>query len=33
VSWLLVLKAAADHDVDLRNGSPDRAWAQGYVDQ
>jgi uncharacterized protein YndB with AHSA1/START domain len=33
VSWLLVLKAAADHGVDLRNGAPDRAWAQRYVDQ
>jgi uncharacterized protein YndB with AHSA1/START domain len=33
VSWLLVLKAAADHGVDLRNGVPDRTWAQRYVDQ
>ena len=33
VSWLLVLKAAADHGVDLRNGSPERAWKQRYVDQ
>jgi uncharacterized protein YndB with AHSA1/START domain len=33
VSWLLVLKAAADFGVDLRNGSPERAWAQRYVDQ
>jgi uncharacterized protein YndB with AHSA1/START domain len=33
VSWLLVLKASADHGVDLRNGSPDRAWSQRYVDQ
>jgi uncharacterized protein YndB with AHSA1/START domain len=33
VSWLLVLKAAADHGVDLRNGSPNRAWPQRYVDQ
>jgi uncharacterized protein YndB with AHSA1/START domain len=33
VSWLLVLKAAADHDVDLRNGRPDRTWVQRYVDQ
>jgi uncharacterized protein YndB with AHSA1/START domain len=32
VSWLLVLKAAADFGVDLRNGSPDRAWGQRYVD-
>ena len=33
VSWLLVLKAAADFDIDLRNGSPDRTWEQRYVDQ
>ena len=33
VSWLLVLKAAADFGVDLRNGSPERAWPQRYVDQ
>ena len=33
VSWLLVFKAAADFDIDLRNGSPDRAWRQRYVDQ
>jgi uncharacterized protein YndB with AHSA1/START domain len=33
VSWLLVFKAAADFDVDLRNGSPERAWGQRYVDQ
>lgn len=33
VSWLLVLKAAADFDVDLRNGSPERTWEQRYVDQ
>mgnify|MGYP003543627167 CR=1 FL=1 len=33
VSWLLVLKAAADHGVDLRNGSPERAGRQRYVDQ
>ena len=33
VSWLLVLKAVADHDVDLRNGARDRAWTQRYVDQ
>ncbi len=32
VSWLLVLKAAADFDVDLRNGSSERAWEQRYVD-
>lgn len=33
VSWLLVFKAAADFGVDLRNGSPQRAWEQRYVDQ
>jgi uncharacterized protein YndB with AHSA1/START domain len=33
VSWLLVLKAAADFGVDLRNGAPERAWPQRYVDQ
>ena len=33
VSWLLVLKAAADFGVDLRNDSPERGWNQRYVDQ
>ena len=33
VSWLLVLKGAADFGIDLRNGSPERAWDQRYVDQ
>jgi uncharacterized protein YndB with AHSA1/START domain len=33
VSWLLVLKGVADFAVDLRNGAPDRAWRQRYVDQ
>jgi uncharacterized protein YndB with AHSA1/START domain len=33
VSWLLVLKAAADFRVDLRNGAPEHAWPQRYVDQ
>jgi uncharacterized protein YndB with AHSA1/START domain len=32
VSWLLTLKAAADFDVDLRNGAPGRAWEHRYVD-
>jgi uncharacterized protein YndB with AHSA1/START domain len=32
VSWLLTLKAAADFDVDLRNGADGRAWQQRYVD-
>jgi hypothetical protein len=33
VSWLPVLKVAADFGVDLRNGAPDRTWKQRYVDQ
>jgi uncharacterized protein YndB with AHSA1/START domain len=33
VSWLLLLKATGDFGVDLRNGSPERAWPQRYVDQ
>ena len=33
VSWLLVLKAAADFAVDLRNGAEDRTWMQRFVDQ
>jgi len=33
VSWLLVLKAAADFAVDLRNGADDRTWTQRFVDQ
>jgi uncharacterized protein YndB with AHSA1/START domain len=33
VSWLLVLKARIDHDVDLRNGRPDRGWDSRFVDQ
>jgi uncharacterized protein YndB with AHSA1/START domain len=33
VSWLLVLKAAADFGVDLRNRLPERTWSQRYVDQ
>jgi hypothetical protein len=33
VSWLLVLKAAADFAVDLRNGTDDRTWRQRFVDQ
>jgi uncharacterized protein YndB with AHSA1/START domain len=33
VSWLLVLKGAADFGIDLRNGDPERTWAQRYVDQ
>jgi hypothetical protein len=33
VSWLLVLKAATDFEVDLGNGSPERACDQRYVDR
>lgn len=33
VSWLLVLKGAADFGAALRNGSPERTWSQRYVDQ
>ena len=29
----VVEKAAADFDIDLRNGSPERTWEQRYVDQ
>lgn len=32
VSVLMALKAAADHDIDLRNHDPERTWDQGYVD-
>jgi uncharacterized protein YndB with AHSA1/START domain len=32
VSVLLMLKAAVDHRVDLRNQDPARTWEQGYVD-
>jgi hypothetical protein len=32
VSWLLVLKAAADYGDDLRSGSPERGWSERYVD-
>jgi hypothetical protein len=32
VSWLLVLKAAADYGIDLRGGSPGRGWNELYVD-
>jgi uncharacterized protein YndB with AHSA1/START domain len=30
---LIPLKAAADHDVDLRSHDPSRTWDGGYVDQ
>ena len=32
VSLLLVLKAAVDFGIDLRNGSAARSWARGFVD-
>ena len=32
VSVLLVLKAAVDFSVNLRNPDPTRSWEQGYVD-
>ena len=32
VSWLLVLKAAADFDVDLRSRLPGRTWNELFVD-
>jgi uncharacterized protein YndB with AHSA1/START domain len=32
VSVLLMLKAAVDYQVDLRNEDPARTWEQGYVD-
>jgi hypothetical protein len=32
VSWLLILKGAADFGVDLRNHHPERHWLEGFVD-
>lgn len=32
VSLLLTMKAAVDHDVDLRNHDPARTWISGYAD-
>jgi uncharacterized protein YndB with AHSA1/START domain len=32
VSVLMALKAAADHNVDLRNHDAGRTWEQGFVD-
>jgi hypothetical protein len=32
VSWLLVLKAAADFGADLRNGLSQRTWNELFVD-
>lgn len=33
VSVLLILKAAVDHEIDLRNGLEGAHWDNGYVDQ
>ena len=32
VSVLMALKAAVDHDVDLRNHHQQRTWADGFAD-
>ena len=32
LSVLLTLKAAVDHNIDLRNHDPARTWQEGYVD-
>ena len=32
VSVLMALKAACDHNVDLRNHDPQRSWDQGFCD-
>lgn len=32
VSVLMAMKAAVDHDVDLRNHDRSRAWGNGYAD-
>lgn len=32
VSVLMLLKAAVDHGVDLRNHDPQRSWETGYAD-
>ena len=32
VSWLLTMKAAVDHGVDLRNHDEGRTWYQGFAD-
>jgi len=32
VTVLLMLKAAVDHGIDLRNPDPERNWENGYVD-
>lgn len=32
VSVLMAMKAAVDHDVDLRNHDSSRAWGNGYAD-
>jgi hypothetical protein len=32
VSWLMTMKAAVDHRVDLRNHDRDRTWAHRFAD-
>lgn len=32
VSVLMAMKAAVDHDIDLRNHDKSRAWGTGFVD-
>ena len=32
VSVLMAMKAAVDHDVDLRNHDPERSWQRGFAD-
>lgn len=32
VSVLMAMKAAVDHDIDLRNHDKSRAWGNGYLD-
>ncbi|MDP8916171.1 MAG: hypothetical protein M3M95_02995 [Pseudomonadota bacterium] len=32
VSWLLIFKAAADHQIDLRGHRPDRHWFGRFAD-
>jgi len=31
-AWLLILKAQAEHGIDLRNGDAAAGWGQGFVD-
>ncbi len=32
VNWLMTMKAAVDHGIDLRNHDSKRTWKQGYVE-